>query len=95
MALDIAIAPAMSTHVERAFSSSGILISDLQNRLDDSVIEAIELIKSWEKDGFSLEVDGTHTTLEQVDSLIEELLATSATEIGKTQEDEEWVDVVE
>lgn len=64
----------MSTQVERAFSSSGLLITDLRNRLDDNVIEAIELIKSWEKEGFSLEFDGTSITVEHFDSLVKELI---------------------
>ncbi|KAF8533222.1 hypothetical protein BDD12DRAFT_762251, partial [Trichophaea hybrida] len=35
----------------RVFSSSKILISDRRNILGDSVIQAVECLKSWEKAG--------------------------------------------
>jgi hypothetical protein len=41
----------MSSEVERVFSSSKILISDRRNRLGDTVIQAVECLKSWEKAG--------------------------------------------
>ena len=37
----------MSSEVERMFSSSKILISDRRNKLGDSVIQAVECLKSW------------------------------------------------
>jgi len=77
----------MSTQVEREFSSSGLLITDLRNRLDYKVIEAIELIKSWEKKGFSLEFDGTSITVKHFDSLVKELI--EAEEIEEADPDTE------
>jgi hypothetical protein len=51
MALCMHSIPAMSSEVERVFSSSKILISDRKNKLGDSVIQAVECLKSWEKAG--------------------------------------------
>ena len=72
--LDIQIISVMLTQVEWVFSSSGLLITDLRNRLDDKVTEAVELIKSWEKEGFSLEIDGTKISLDEFDNLLRELI---------------------
>jgi hypothetical protein len=46
MALSMHSIPAMSAEVERVFSSSRILISDRRNRLGDTVIAAVECLKS-------------------------------------------------
>ena len=88
LAVDVQIIPAMSTQVERVFSSSGLLITDLQNRLDDKVTEAVELIKSWEKEGFSLEIDGTKISLDEFDNLLRELIDQNEVESEAAQASE-------
>jgi len=49
MALTIHFIPAMSSEVERVFSGSKLLISDGYNHLGDTVISAVECLKSWER----------------------------------------------
>ena len=51
MAIAMHSIPRMSAKPEQVFSSSKILISDQQNQLKDDIIEALECLKSWEKDG--------------------------------------------
>ena len=47
MALDLLAIPAMSSEVERVFSSTGMMVTDRRNRLKEDVIEAVECMKSW------------------------------------------------
>jgi hypothetical protein len=47
MALDILSIPAMSTELERIFSSCEHLLSDRKSRTGDDLIEAIECLRSW------------------------------------------------
>jgi len=47
MAMDIFSIPAMSSEIERKFSSADDTITDDRNRLADETIEAIELQKDW------------------------------------------------
>ena len=72
MALDIFSVPAMSAEVERVFSSTGLMITDRRNRLKEDIIEAVECLKSWQKDGAGIiifhEVDHIDALLEQLDS---------------------------
>lgn len=91
MALDVLSSPAMSSEIERVFSSTGRTITDLRNRLDDEVVEAIECIKSWEKEGFSMEIEGTKISLSDFDSLIGILLV-KVQEEGTEDKDNEWED---
>jgi len=51
LALGILAIPAMSAEVERVFSSTGLLITDRRNRLKEDIIEAVECLKSWQKEG--------------------------------------------
>ena len=51
MALDILAIPAMSSEIERVFSSSGLLLTDRRNRLKEDIIEGAECMKSWSTDG--------------------------------------------
>ena len=51
MALDILSIPAMSSEIERVFSSSGLLLTDRRNCLKSDIIEAAECMKSWSTDG--------------------------------------------
>jgi len=68
MALSMHSIPAMFAEVERVFSSSRILISDRRNRLGDSVIAAVECLKSWERAGLA-QVD----EVREVDELLKAL----------------------
>jgi len=52
MALTIQPIPVMSSKVERAFSSSKLLISNHSNYLGYAVISAVECLKSWDTAGF-------------------------------------------
>ncbi|RPA76538.1 hypothetical protein BJ508DRAFT_195605, partial [Ascobolus immersus RN42] len=47
MALNTLMTPAMSSEVERVFSSTRRLITDDRNRLGDDVIKTVECLKSW------------------------------------------------
>ena len=47
MALDILAIPAMSSEIERVFSSSALLLTDRRNRLKEDIIEASECMRSW------------------------------------------------
>jgi len=69
MAFDIFSIPAMSTEVERVFSSSGITITPRRNRLKADIIEAVECQKSWEQTGLITfqEVDQLSEMLEQLE----------------------------
>jgi len=49
MALGILSIPAMSTSMERLFSSANITVSDRRNHLTPDTIEIIESLKSWRK----------------------------------------------
>jgi len=51
MALHILAVPAMSSEIERVFSSSALLLTDRRNRLKEDIIEAAECLKSWRADG--------------------------------------------
>ena len=52
MALDILAILALSSEIERVFSSLGLLLTDRRNRLKGSVVEAAECLKSWNKKSF-------------------------------------------
>ena len=47
MALSILAIPAMSSEVERVFSSTGLMVTDRRNRLKEDIIEAVECMKLW------------------------------------------------
>lgn len=49
MAIELLSIPAMSSEVERSFSSAKLTVSPQRNRLHASTIEAIECIRSWNK----------------------------------------------
>lgn len=71
MALDLLAIPAMSSEVERVFSSSGLMITDRRNRLKEDIIEAVECMKSWGADGGVV----SFTDTEQVRIMLEQLEA--------------------
>lgn len=47
VALDILTIPAMGSEVEGVFSSTGLMVTDRRNRLEEDIIEAVESMKSW------------------------------------------------
>jgi hypothetical protein len=51
MALEILTIRAMSTEVERVFSSTKLIITDRQARLKVDIIEACECLNHWEAAG--------------------------------------------
>jgi len=51
MALNLLAIPAMSSEVERVFSSIGLMVTDRCNRLKEDILEAVECMKSWQADG--------------------------------------------
>ena len=73
MALDLLAIPAMSSEVERVFSSTGLMITDRRNRLKEDIVEAVECMKSWQADGGIVSFKDT----EQVRVMLEQLEAKS------------------
>jgi hypothetical protein len=51
MALDYLTIPAMSAEPERVFSAAKITLTDRRCRMGDDAIEALECLKSWQRDG--------------------------------------------
>jgi hypothetical protein len=51
MGLDYLTIPAMSAEPERVFSAAKITLSDRRCRMGDDAIEALECLKSWQRDG--------------------------------------------
>jgi hAT family C-terminal dimerisation region len=51
MALTYLTLPAMSAEPERVFSGAKITLSDRRCRMGDDVLEAVECLKSWQRDG--------------------------------------------
>ena len=51
MAIELATIPAMSTETERIFSGGKHAISEQRFRLGDDIIEALECLKSWYREG--------------------------------------------
>jgi len=69
MALNLLAIPAMSSEVERVFSSTGLMVTDRRNRLKEDIIEAAECMKSWQADGGLVGFE----EVEQVRSMLEQL----------------------
>ena len=69
MALNLLAIPAMSSEVERVFSSTGLMVTDRRNRLKEDIIEAAECMKSWQADGGLVGFEET----EQVRNMLEQL----------------------
>lgn len=51
MALDHLTVPPMSAEVERLFSSAGLMVTPLRNRLKAETIGAVQALRSWNKAG--------------------------------------------
>ncbi|KAK5087252.1 hypothetical protein LTR70_007379 [Exophiala xenobiotica] len=75
--------PAMSTEVERVFSSTKILVSERWNRLGDDIIEASECLKAWQKKQLT---PTYHQDIRKMDEMLDDLdeRAGSARPIGNT-----------
>jgi len=69
MALNLLAIPAMSSEVERVFSSTGLMVTDRRNWLKEDIIEAAECMKSWQADGGLVGFE----EVEQVRSMLEQL----------------------
>ena len=65
----------MSAEPEQVSSSSGNLISVSRSSMEDDIVEAIECIKSYERDGITVEIDGTKVDLDDFDAAMMELNA--------------------
>jgi len=74
LALGILAIPARSAEVERVFSSTGLLITDRRNRLKEDIIEAVECLKSWQKEGAGIvmfkELDQLQDMLAQLEQKV-------------------------
>ena len=57
----------MSSDVGRVFSSSGLMITDMQNRLKEEIIEAVEYMKSWSADSGIVSFKNTEEVCIQYD----------------------------
>ena len=71
MALNLLAIPAMSSEVERVFSSTGLMVTDRRNRLKEDIIEAAECMRSWQADGGLVgfeEIDQVRNMLEQLEA---------------------------
>ena len=51
MALDYLTVPAMSAEPECVFSAAKLTLSDCRCRMGDDAVEALECLKSWQRDG--------------------------------------------
>lgn len=69
MALNILAIPAMSSEVERVFSSTGLMITDRRSRLKEDIIEAVECMKSWSADSGVV----VFKDIDQVQALLDQL----------------------
>jgi hAT family C-terminal dimerisation region len=56
MALDLLSIPAMSSEIERAFSSARLLLTAQRQRLSDGTIEEAELLRHWWQQGIDVNV---------------------------------------
>jgi hypothetical protein len=65
-ALEYLSIPAMSAEPERVFSGAKITISDRRCRLGDDAINALECLKSWNRDGL---ISGSREDIRQLDAM--------------------------
>ena len=82
----------MSAEPEQVFSSGGLL-TDARAKMEDDMVEAIESIKSYERDGFAVEIDGTAVDLNTFDALVEELEAKVETTVADREETVDFVEL--
>lgn len=90
MGLDILCIPPMSDEPERVFSSTQQTVTKRRNRMAPEAIEAVECNKSWYRNGFSTQVEGTKITLEKFDAMVEELERGVTSKVDDEDYDSEW-----
>jgi len=66
MALTYLTLPAMSTKPEHVFISTKITLSDRSRRIGDDVLEAVECLKSWQRDGMIMATKEDVKAIEQM-----------------------------
>jgi len=72
MALTYLTLPVMNTEPERVFSTAKITLSDRRCCMGDDVLEAVECLKSWQRDGMITATKEDVKTIEQMLVLCEE-----------------------
>ena len=73
MAMTYLTLPAMSAEPERVFSGAKITLSDRRCRMENDVLEAVECLKSWQRDGMIAATKENVKAMEQMlDALCEE-----------------------
>ena len=70
MALELATIPAMSTEAEHIFSGGKHTINEQRFRLADDIIEALECLKSWTREGI---VFGERSDIRTVEKMLADL----------------------
>jgi hypothetical protein len=70
MALDYLSIPAMLTETERVFTSAKIAIQEHGGNLDEEALNALECLKSWQRDGL---IDDVHPTSRKLNDTLAEL----------------------
>jgi hAT family C-terminal dimerisation region len=56
-ALDLLSIPVMSLEIERVFSSARLLLTDQRLRMNEAIIEEVELTRHWRQQGIDDEAD--------------------------------------
>jgi hypothetical protein len=70
MALEFLSIPAMSAEPERVFSSAKITLDDRRCQLGDDAINALECLKSWQRDGLITE---SHAEIRELEAMLKAL----------------------
>ena len=70
MALEYLSTPAMSAEPERVFSGVKITITDRRCSLGDEAINALECLKSWQRDGL---ISAHHEEIRQLETTLDAL----------------------
>jgi hypothetical protein len=70
MTLDYLTIPAMSVEPERVFSAAKITLTDRRCRMGDDSIEALECLKSWQRDGL---IAATKQDIKDVEDMLNAL----------------------
>ena len=70
MALDYMTIPVMSAEPERVFSGAKITLSDRRCRMGDDALEALECLRSWQRDGL---IAGTREDIKAVEEMLHAL----------------------
>ena len=66
MVLDYLTIPAMSAEPERVFSGAKITLSDLRCQMGEDALEALECLRSWQRDGL---IAGTREDIKAAEML--------------------------